>query len=64
MLEHSPELLHNDYNMKTITSLAPRHVYVMSSGDLRLSANQQCWPAQAKMEAALAKALKTEGWAS
>ena len=48
--------------MKTKTSLAPKHVYVMSSGDLRLSANQQCWPEQAKMEAALAKALKAEGW--
>ncbi|HVM49508.1 MAG TPA: hypothetical protein VMU04_15880 [Candidatus Acidoferrum sp.] len=48
--------------MKTIKSLAPRHVYLVSSGDLRLSANQQCWPEQAKMEAALAKALRVEGW--
>ncbi len=36
--------------------------YLASSGDLRLSANQQCWPEQAKMEASLAQALKTEGW--
>ena len=36
--------------------------YLVSSGDLRLSANQQCWPEQAKMEATLAQALKTEGW--
>src|ERR1035437_2510420 len=49
--------------MKTITSLAPKHVYLVSSGDLRISANQQCWPEQAKMEAALARALKAEGWA-
>jgi hypothetical protein len=48
--------------MKTHTLLAPRHVYLVSSGDLRLSANQKCWPEQAKMEAALAKALKAEGW--
>jgi hypothetical protein len=48
--------------MKTMTSLAPKHVYLMTSGDLRISANQQCWPEQAKMEAALAKALKAEGW--
>jgi hypothetical protein len=48
--------------MKTAKSLAPRHVYLVCSGDLRLSANQQCWPEQAKMEAALAKALKAEGW--
>jgi hypothetical protein len=48
--------------MKTKTSLAPKHVYLVSSGDLRLSANQQCWPEQAKMEAALGKALKAEGW--
>jgi hypothetical protein len=36
--------------------------YLVSSGDLRLSANQQCWPEQAKMEASLAQVLKTEGW--
>ena len=48
--------------MKTIKSLAPKHVYLISSGDLRMSANQKCWPEQAKMEAVLAKALKAEGW--
>ena len=62
VLEQSPELLHNDHFMKTKTSLASRHVYLVSSGDLRLSANQKCWPEQAKMEAVLAKALKAEGW--
>ena len=51
-----------DQNMKTITPLKPKHVYLMSNGDLRLSANQKCWPEQAKMEAVLAKALKAEGW--
>jgi hypothetical protein len=48
--------------MKTITPLKPKHVYVVSSGDLRLAANQQCWPEQAKMENALGQALKAEGW--
>src|SRR3954467_5555613 len=36
-------------------------VYVIASGDLRLSANQQCWPAQRAMEAALAAAIETQG---
>jgi hypothetical protein len=46
----------------TTTSLKPKQVYLMSNGDLRLSANQKCWPEQAKMEATLAKALKALGW--
>jgi hypothetical protein len=46
----------------TTTRLKPKQVYVMSNGDLRLSANQKCWPEQAKMEATLAKALKALGW--
>jgi L-fucose isomerase-like protein len=45
-----------------LTTLKPRHVYLMSSGDLRLSANQKCWPEQSKMEASLTRALKVEGW--
>src|SRR5688500_2056407 len=36
-------------------------VYLVANGDLRLSANQKCWPEQAKMEAALQKALAAEG---
>ena len=48
--------------MKTIPSLKPKHTYLMSSGDLRLSANQKCWPEQLKMETVLGKALKAEGW--
>ena len=42
--------------------LKPRHAYLVASGDLRLSANQKCWPEQAKMEAALARALAAGGW--
>ncbi len=34
----------------------------MASGDLRLSANQKCWPEQLKMEAALAKSIESLGW--
>ncbi len=48
--------------MNATTALKPKHVYLISSGDLRLSANQVCWSAQARMEAALSKALKAEGW--
>jgi hypothetical protein len=48
--------------MKTATQLKPKHVYLISSGDLRLSANQKCWPEQAKMEDTLGRALQTEGW--
>ena len=62
MLEQPPELWHNNQIMKTTSSLAPKHAYLMSSGDLRPSANQKCWPEQAKMEAVLAQALKAEGW--
>jgi hypothetical protein len=36
-------------------------IYLVASGDLRLSANQKCWPEQAKMEAALTKFLESEG---
>src|SRR5258706_9542837 len=48
--------------MKSPAPLKPRHLYLMSNGDLRLSANQKCWPEQAKMEAVLQKALRAEGW--
>lgn len=36
-------------------------IQLVASGDLRLAANQVCWPAQKAMEAALASALKMEG---
>ena len=41
--------------------LKKNQVQLIASGDLRLSANQVCWPAQAAMEKALAAALKAEG---
>src|SRR6266699_2772551 len=48
--------------MKATAPLKPKNVYLMSNGDLRLSANQKCWPEQSKMEASLNQALKAEGW--
>ena len=36
-------------------------VYLVTSGDLRLAANQVCWPAQQAVEASLTKALAREG---
>jgi len=35
--------------------------YLVASGDLRLSANQTCWPAQADMENKLSEAFAAEG---
>ena len=34
-------------------------VFLVASGDLRLAANQQCWPAQAEMERLLSAAFET-----
>jgi len=48
--------------MKEPRPLKRKHVYLMSNGDLRLSANQKCWAEQAKMEKILTKALQVEGW--
>ena len=41
---------------------AAKNVLLVASGDLRLSANQTCWPAQLAMETALEAALAKEGW--
>jgi len=37
-------------------------VILVASGDLRLSANQQCWPAQQRMEEAVMAAIRKEGY--
>ena len=37
-------------------------VYVVANGDLRLSANQRCWPAQLRVEDAVFAAIRREGW--
>ncbi len=52
------------YTLPTITSpspSAPNTVVLVASGDLRLSANQVCWPAQAAMEASVIAAFEAEG---
>jgi hypothetical protein len=36
-------------------------IYLVASGDLRLSANQTCWPAQADMEKKICDAFAAEG---
>jgi hypothetical protein len=40
----------------------PRSALLISNGDLRESANQKCWPAQAAMEARLTRAVGLMGW--
>jgi hypothetical protein len=42
--------------------LKPGQVQLVASGDLRLSANQTCWPAQSEMEGKLKDAFAAEGW--
>ncbi len=39
-----------------------KQVILIANGDLRLSANQKCWPEQEKMEQALAHAVAQEGY--
>ncbi len=42
--------------------LKKKQVYLVASGDLRLSANQQTWDEQSKMEQTLTAALEREGY--
>ena len=48
---------------KPLPKLKKKTVYLLASGDLRLSANQACWQAQKAMENLLEKALLAEGYA-
>lgn len=41
--------------------LAPNEAVLVASGDLRLSANRECWPAQAEMEERVRTAFQAEG---
>src|SRR5262245_34523659 len=43
-------------------ALPPRHVYLISNGDLRLSATQLCWPEPERMDAVLTRAVRAAGW--
>jgi hypothetical protein len=42
--------------------LGAKQVYLMANGDLRLSANQRCWEAQAAMEEDIKAAVARAGW--
>jgi len=46
----------------TAKSLPQKQVSLIASGDLRLSANQKCWPVQSQMEALLTQSIQSEGW--
>ncbi|MGY8771498.1 MAG: fucose isomerase [Pirellulales bacterium] len=39
-----------------------KEVVLVASGDLRLSANQKCWPAQLAMEQSLTSAIESQGY--
>src|SRR5215831_11568211 len=39
----------------------PESVILIANGDLRLAANQKCWPAQARAEEAVMEAIRREG---
>src|ERR1700755_2825192 len=39
----------------------PETVVLIANGDLRLSANRRCWPAQARAEEAVMNAIRREG---
>lgn len=39
----------------------PRSITLIASGDLRIAANQVCWPAQQQVEAAVTKAIESFG---
>jgi hypothetical protein len=40
----------------------PEPVIVIANGDLRLAANQKCWPAQSRAEEAVTHAIRREGF--
>ena len=48
-------------SLTELAPVAPDEVVLVASGDLRLSANQSCWPAQAEMEARLVEVFGREG---
>jgi L-fucose isomerase-like protein len=46
----------------TSVATAAKPIYLVASGDLRLSANRNCWPAQQEMESLLTRAVKQAGY--
>ena len=53
------------YQLPVITEPEPigdNEIILVTSGDLRLSANQECWPAQSEMEEKVKKVFQGEGY--
>jgi hypothetical protein len=50
--------------IRTRPALQPNEVFLIASGDSRLSANQTCWPAQSDMERQIIAAFAAEGVAA
>jgi L-fucose isomerase-like protein len=53
------------YQLPTISEpklLEDNEIVLITSGDLRLSANQECWPAQKAMEEKVSKVFESEGY--
>ncbi|HUV54996.1 MAG TPA: hypothetical protein VMW03_07320 [Candidatus Krumholzibacteriaceae bacterium] len=49
-------------DVKEPEPLASNEIVLVTSGDLRLSANQECWPAQKEMEDKIRAAFEREGY--
>ncbi|TCO54750.1 fucose isomerase [Actinocrispum wychmicini] len=47
---------------RPIVSTPPRTAYLVANGDLRPSANVQCWPVQQQLEADVTRAVESFGW--
>ena len=52
----------SDNSVNLIKMTQDKTVYLVASGDLRLSANKNCWKAQEEMEESLMDALSKKGW--
>jgi hypothetical protein len=46
----------------SLRKVKKKQVLLVASGDLRLSANRNCWPAQREMEVALTQAVESAGY--
>jgi hypothetical protein len=60
-----PEPKHDGYALPNLEKLQrpdKKEIFLIASGDLRLSANQKCWPAQVEMEKQLEDALFALGY--
>ncbi len=54
-----------EYRFPTLSkpqAVKKNQVLLVASGDLRLAANQKCWPAQQEMEQALTRAVADAGY--